>query len=85
VLINISDRQLDQDLQGIKTCHRFYLQFDQNYMQSLIHFVLRFNLNFQCVLIILDEYRCIADKCSLNRATNLFPRILFVVELESYG
>jgi len=83
--INISDRQLDQDLQGVKKFHRFYLHFDQNYMQSLIRFILRFNFNFQCVLIILYEYRCIADKCSLNRAANLLPRIFFVIELESYG
>ena len=53
-------------------------------MQSFIGFVLRFNLDCLCVLIILDEYRGIADKRALNRAANLFPRVLFVVELESY-
>jgi len=53
-------------------------------MQSFIGFVLRLDLNFLSVLIILDEYRGIADKCALNRATNLLPRVLFVVELESY-
>jgi len=53
-------------------------------MKSLVSFVLRFNLDFLSVFIILDEYRGIADKCSLNRAANFFPRVLFVVELESY-
>jgi hypothetical protein len=53
-------------------------------MQSFIGFVLWFNLNSLSVFIILDEYRGIADKRALNRATNLFPRVLFVVELESY-
>ena len=54
-------------------------------MKSLIGFVLRFNLDFLSVLIILDEYRGIVDKCALNRAANLLPGVLFVVELESYG
>ena len=54
-------------------------------MQSFIGFVLRFDLDFHSVLIILDEYRGIVDKCALNRATNLLPGMLFVVELESYG
>ena len=54
-------------------------------MQSLISFVLRLNLDFHCVFIIRDEYRGIVDKCALNRAANLLPRLLFVVELESYG
>jgi len=54
-------------------------------MQSFIGFVLRFNLDFHCVLIILDKYRSIADKCALNGAANLLPRVLFVVELKGYG
>jgi hypothetical protein len=53
-------------------------------MKSLISFVLRFNLDFLCVFNIFDEYRGIVDKCSLNRATNFPPRVLFVIELESY-
>jgi len=53
-------------------------------MQSFISFVLRLNLDFLAVLIILDEYRGIVDKSALNRAANLLPRMLFVVELESY-
>jgi hypothetical protein len=53
-------------------------------MKSLVSFVLRFNLDFLSVFIILDEYRGIVDKCSLNRTANFFPRVLFVVELESY-
>jgi hypothetical protein len=53
-------------------------------MQSFIGFVLWFNLNSLSVLIILDEYRGIVDKCALNRATDLLPGVLFVIELESY-
>ena len=53
-------------------------------MKTFISFVLRLNLNFLSVLIILDKYRGISDKCTLNGATNLFPCMLFVVELESY-
>jgi len=54
-------------------------------MQSFISFVLRLNLDFHCVFIIRDEYRGVVDKCALNGAANLLPRVLFVVELESYG
>ena len=85
MLVDISDRQLDQDLEDIKTFCRFYMQFYKNDMQSFISFVLRFNLDLLSVFIILDEYRGVADKCALNRAANLLPRVLFVVELESYG
>ena len=53
-------------------------------MQSLIHFVMRLNLDCLFVIIVLDESRGIMDKCTLNRAANLLPRVLFVVELESY-
>jgi len=53
-------------------------------MQSFVGFFLRSNLNFFSMLIIRHEYRGIADKCTLNRATNLLPRVLFVVKLESY-
>ena len=83
--IDISDRQLDQDFEGIITFGRLYLQFYQNNMQSFIGFVLRFNLDFTSALIISDECWGVADKCALNRTANLLPRILFVVELESYG
>jgi hypothetical protein len=54
-------------------------------MQSFISFVLWHNLDFHSELVILDEYRGIMDKCALNGATNLLPRVLFVVELKSYG
>jgi hypothetical protein len=54
-------------------------------MQSFIAFVLWFNLNCLAVLIVPDEYRGIMDEYALNRAANLLPRDLFVVELESYG
>jgi len=60
------------------------MPFHQDYMQSFISFVLRFNLDFLSMLIIRDECRGIADKCALNRATNLLPRDLFVVMLESH-
>ena len=53
-------------------------------MKSLVSFVLRFNLDFLSVLIIGDECRGIEDKCALNRAANLLPRVLFIVELESH-
>ena len=53
-------------------------------MKSFIDLVLRLNLNCLSVLIILDEYWGIADKCTLNRAAKLFPGLLFVVELENY-
>ena len=53
-------------------------------MKSFIGFVLRFNLDFLSVLIVLDECWGIVDKCARNRAANLLPRVLFVVELESY-
>ena len=54
-------------------------------MKSFIGFILWFYLNGSSIFIILDEYRGIVDKCTLNRAASLFPRVLFVVELESYG
>jgi len=54
-------------------------------MKSFIGFVLRFNFDLFPVLIILDKYWSIADKCPLNRAANLLPRMIFVVELESYS
>jgi len=53
-------------------------------MQSFISFVLRFDLDCLSVLIILDEYRGMVDKCALNRAALHLPGLLFVVELESY-
>jgi hypothetical protein len=53
-------------------------------MKSLISFVLWFNLDCLFVLIILYEYRGIVDEYTLNRAANLLPRVLFVVEPISY-
>ena len=85
MLIDISDGQLDQDLEHIETLGRLDLQFHQNNVKSFISFLQRLNLDFHSELIILDEYRGIMDKCALNRAANLLPRVLFVVELESYG
>ena len=82
--IDISNRQLDQDFEDTETFIRFYMPFHQHYMQSFIGFVLRFNLDFLSVLIIGDECRGIEDKCALNRAANLLPRVLFIVELESH-
>ena len=54
-------------------------------MQSSVLFVLRLDLDFSIVVIIRDEYRGIVDKCSLDRATRLLPRLLFVIELEGYA
>ena len=85
MLIDISDRQLDQNLEHVKTAGRLYLKLQQNYMQSFIGFILRLNLDVHGVFIIRDEYRGVADKCALNGSTNLLPRVLFVVELESHG
>ena len=73
VRIDISDGQLDQDLEDMKTFGRLYMQFYQNYMQSFIGFVLRFNLNYLSVLIIIHKYWGIMDKCALNRATKFLP------------
>jgi len=53
-------------------------------MQSFIHLVLRLNLYVLSVLIIRDEYWGIPDECALDRAADLPPRLLFVIELESY-
>jgi hypothetical protein len=84
MLFDISDRQLDQNLEHIKTSGGLDLQFHQNYMQSFISFILRLNLDFHCVFIIRYKCRGIVDECALNGATNLLPRVLFVVELESH-
>jgi len=54
-------------------------------MQTFIHFILRLNLDISSVLIIRDESRGIMNECALNRAANFLPRLLIVVELESYG
>ena len=53
-------------------------------MQSFLCFVLRFNLYFLSMVIIRYESRSIVDKCALNRAASLLPRLLLGVELESY-
>ena len=53
-------------------------------MQSLISFVLGLDLDLHIVIIILHKCRGIVDKCSLDGAARLLPRLLFVVELESY-
>ena len=44
-----------------------------------VHWV---NLDFSIVVIVLDEYRGIVDKCPLDRAARLLPRLLLVIELE---
>jgi len=54
-------------------------------VESLIGFGLGLHRNFQGVVIVLHEYWGIVNKCTLNRAARLLPRLLFVVELESYG
>ena len=56
VRIYICDRQLDQDIEDIKTFSRFYLKLYQHYMKSFIGSILWFNLNDPSMLIILDEY-----------------------------
>jgi len=53
-------------------------------MKSFIGFVLRFDLDYLSVVIINHKSRGIVDKCTLYRAANLLPRVLFVIELESY-
>ena len=68
----------------MKTFQRFYHYFYQNYMRSFIHFVFRLDLDFPAIFLILNEYRGIMYKCSLNRAARFLPRLLFVVELESH-
>ena len=85
MLVNISDGQFHQYLKRMKTFHRVYLQFYQNFMQSSMLFVLRLDLDFLIVVIIRDEYRSIVDKCPLDRATRFLPRLTFVVELEIYS
>ena len=82
--IDICYRQFNQDFQCMNTFGRIIYCFYQDFMQSLIHFVLWLNLNFLSFLIIFDKCRSVVDKCTLNRAANLLPRVLFVVELESY-
>jgi len=53
-------------------------------MQTFIRFVLWLNLDISSVLIIRDKYWGIPDECALDKAANFLPRMLFVVELESY-
>jgi len=84
-LINISNWQLHQDWQYIKTFGRFYFQLHESYVKSFIRFALRLNLDLLSALIILHKYRGVMNECALNRITRLLPRVLFVVELESYG
>ena len=57
----------------MKTLCRFYLQFYQYYMQSLIHFFLRLNLDSLFLLIILYKSRGIVDEGPLDRTANLLP------------
>ena len=83
--VDISDGQFHKDLQYMKTFQRFYLRFNQNFMHSLILFVLRLNLDFSIVIIICDKYRGIVDLCPLDRATRLLPGLPFVIELEVYA
>ena len=54
-------------------------------MMTLIHFILRFYLDCLFVIIILYEMWGIVKRYPLDRATSLLPRVLFVIELESYG
>ena len=82
--LDIRNRQFHKYFQGIKTFGRFYVQFHQYDMQSFIGFVLRFYLNFSPFFMILNKYRGVMDKCSLNGAASFLPGVLFVVELESY-
>jgi hypothetical protein len=54
-------------------------------MKSFICFIMWFNLNCLFLIIIIHEVWGIVNKYPLYRATDLLPRVLFVVELESYG
>jgi hypothetical protein len=51
-------------------------------MKSFISLVLRLNLDVLSILIIRNEYWGISDLCTLNRAANLLPGLLFSVEFE---
>ena len=84
IFIDITDGQLNQYFECLKTFHRFDHQFDQNYMFSLILFVFGADFNLPFMLIILNKSWGIEDECTLNIAARLFPWLLFVVELESH-
>ena len=83
--INVTDRQLHQYLQCIKTFRGFYLYFYQNFMESFLLFVLRFNLDRSFVIIIFNEYRGIVDERTLYVATSFLPRLLFIVKVERHN
>ena len=68
----------------MKSFRRFYVQFYQNYMKSLIRFVHRPDLDLSAVFIILHKYRGVVDEYALNRTASLLPGLLFVIELENY-
>ena len=68
----------------MKTFLRIYHQLYENFMESLVHFVLRFDQNLLTVLIILHKSRSIEDECSLDITTSFLPGLLFVVKLEIY-
>ena len=77
--IDVSDRQLDQDFEDIKTFGGLYHQLYQNDVQSFIGFVLRFDLDSLFVFIVRDEYRCIVEQSLLDSAAYQIPRLPFVV------
>ena len=83
IRINITDGQLHQYFQSIKTLCRFYQQFYEHQMSSFILFVLRLDLDVSLMIIKLDESRGIVDESSLNIAAIFFPWLLFVVKVES--
>ena len=53
-------------------------------MLPFVLFILGLDLHGALVIIILDEARGMVDVGVLDIAANLFPRLLFVVELVSY-
>ena len=56
IRINITDGQLNQYYYSMKTFHRFYHQFDQDFMQSLINRILRLDLDFSFGLIVFHKF-----------------------------
>ena len=82
--MNISDGQLHKYFQYMKTFHRVYLQFYQNFMQSSILFVLGLDLYRLFVIVISHELWGIINECTLDRTASLLPGLLFIVELERY-
>ena len=54
-------------------------------MQSLVIRILRLDLDFSFGLIVFHKFVDTVDKCALDVAARLLPRLFFVVELESHG